>query len=114
MFTFIKGVVLLSNVQKLYKLLAIIAEKDKSEPIRKDAALALINLSANKDVALKMTKLNDSDKIVTTLWSIITNKVYPSADPGLNLFELYDMYFFYELILVPRYILIILSLIQIS
>ena len=57
MFNFIKGVVLLSNVQKLYKLLAIIAEKDKSEPIRKDAALALINLSANKDVALKMTKL---------------------------------------------------------
>jgi len=77
-----EGIVLLSNVQKLYKLLAIIAEKDKSEPNRKDAALALINLSANKDVALKMTKLNDSDKIVTSLWSIITNKVYPSADPA--------------------------------
>merc|ERR1712156_919816 len=77
-----EGVVLLSNVQKLYKLLAIIAEKDKSEPIRKDAALALINLSANKDVALKMTKLNDSDKIIVTLWSIITKKVYPSADPA--------------------------------
>ena len=44
--------------------------------------MALINLSANKDVALKMTKLSDSDKLVNTLWSMIVNKVYPSADPA--------------------------------
>ena len=44
--------------------------------------MALINLSANKDVALKMIKLSDSDKLVNTLWSMIVNKVYPSADPA--------------------------------
>jgi len=77
-----EGANLLSNVKELFMLLVTIAEKDKSEAIRKDAALALINLSANKDVALKMTKLSDSDKLVNTLWSIIVNKVYPSADPA--------------------------------
>jgi len=74
-----EGVILLSNVNDLFKLLPNIAEKDKSEALRKDAALALINLSANKEVALKMTKFSD---LIVTLWSIITKKVYPSADPA--------------------------------
>ena len=74
-----EGVNLLSNVNDLFKLLPTIAEKDKSEALRKDAALALINLSANKEAALKMTKFSD---LIMTLWCIITKKVYPSADPG--------------------------------
>ena len=77
-----EGANLLSNVKELFLLLVIIAEKDKSEPLRKDAALALINLSANKDVALKMSRLSDFDKFIDILWSIVANKVYPSADPG--------------------------------
>ena len=77
------GIGLLRNVKELYLPLAAIAYKDKSEALRKDAALALINLSADKDTALKMVDSgNLSEQVIVMLWSMIKDEVYPSADPA--------------------------------
>merc|ERR1712029_730779 len=52
-------------------MLAEIALKDPSVPLGKDAALALINLSADVDTAKKMTKPSKSNQqMVLTLWQM--------------------------------------------
>lgn len=73
------GVALLDAVSDhLLRLLGTLALEDKSEPLRKDAVMALINLSAYKDMAKKMT----DEKLVMKLWSMIKDDVQPSADPA--------------------------------
>ena len=77
------GVELLKNFKQLFLPLANIALQDKSEALRKDAALALINLSADKETASKMLDYgDDSEKLVMKLWQMITDEIYPSADPA--------------------------------
>lgn len=76
-----EGMALLANVKGIFTLLATIAEEDKSEPLRKNAALALINLSADKSTALKMTT-EKQPTLVTKLWKIITKEIHPVVDPA--------------------------------
>jgi len=74
---------LTESESEIFNMLAEIALKDPSVPLRKDAALALINLSADVDTAKKMTKPSKSNQqMVLTLWQMIENQVYPSADPA--------------------------------
>lgn len=73
------GLSLLNQVPELFHLLANIAQNDKSEVLRKDSALALINLSADKETASKMSASKD---LISKLWSTIKSLVHPSADPA--------------------------------
>ena len=69
--------------QQIFPLLIKIAHEDKSEPLKKDAALALINLSANQEVAKGMLNHGDhSKRLVNCLWKMIVECAYPSADPA--------------------------------
>ena len=69
--------------QKIFPLLIKIAYEDKSEPLKKDAALALINLSANQEIAKGMLNHGDhSKRLVNILWKMIVECAYPSADPA--------------------------------
>ena len=75
--------VLTESESEIFNMLAEIALKDPSDPLRKDAALALINLSADVETAKKMTKPSkSSQQLILTLWKMIENQVYPSADPA--------------------------------
>ena len=59
---------LTESESEIFTMLAEIALKDPSVPLRKDAALALINLSADVDTAKKMTKPSKSNQqMVLTL-----------------------------------------------
>ena len=71
--------VLTENSEDIFNLLAEIALKDTSEALRKDAALALINLSADVNTAKKMT---NSSALIVSLWQMVEDQVYPSADPA--------------------------------
>ena len=75
---------LTSSKSTIFPLLLKIASDDKSEALRKDASLALINFSANKDAATKMLDMGNDDleKFIKGLWSLITRSIYPSADPA--------------------------------
>ena len=75
---------LTSSKSTIFPLLLKIASDDKSEALRKDASLALINFSANKDAATKMLDMGNDDleKFIKGLWSLITKSIYPSADPA--------------------------------
>lgn len=75
--------ILSKSWNQLFPLLVKIAGNDKSELLRKDASLALINLSANKESALKMVEMGEnSEKLVKCLWTMIDESVFPSADPA--------------------------------
>ncbi len=76
------GLELLGKVAPMFLLLADISQNDKSEALRKDASLALINLSADKNTAAKMSSMPDAKILVSKLWTSIQNEVYPSADPA--------------------------------
>ena len=69
-----EGAELLSNVPELFPSLLKLASDDKSELIRKNASLALINLSANK----KMLE-HDAEKVVGKLWQMVENGSDPAC-----------------------------------
>ena len=74
-----EGLNILTHNTEIFNLLASIAAADSSEALRKDAALALINLSADTETAKKMV----ADKqLIVKLWQIIQDQVYPSSDPA--------------------------------
>lgn len=69
--------------KQIFPLLIKIAFEDKQELLKKDASLALINLSANQEIAQGMLNHGDhSKRLVNCLWKMIVDCTYPSADPA--------------------------------
>ena len=71
-----EGADLLANVKDLFPLLLKLASDDKSEVLRKNASLALINLSASAHK--KMLEHDNVDQMVAKLW----NMVEQGSDPA--------------------------------
>jgi hypothetical protein len=78
-----EGIVLISKVPDVFVLLTALAVDDKSEPLQKDAALALINLSANPEAASIMMQMGDASvKIMAKLWEAVVKGLTMTADPA--------------------------------
>ncbi len=73
---------LLCRVPKVFSLLTAIATRDKQEPLKKDAILSLINLSANKTAASAMLESDSSSEIITGLWGCVSSLAPTTADPA--------------------------------
>ena len=74
-----EGLKILTHKTEIFNLLAGIAAEDSSEALRKDAALALINLSADAETAKKMVA---DTNLVVKLWQMIQDQIFPSSDPA--------------------------------
>lgn len=76
-----EGLEVIGLVPEVYLCLSTLLF-DNSEATRKDAALSLINLSANGKTASKIMQLEAADKLILNLWRSVKEMRPTTADPA--------------------------------